>query len=81
MRIAQNRTGDEMERKIGEVFGVDGVKVRVEKNENGLCFSDAGRCPFFESRGKCKKYEGLRGPCTPENRADKTDVIFREVTE
>ena len=63
-----------MERKIGEVFELDGVKLRVEKTPTTLeCFG----C-FFEKNEFyiCRKYK-----CFPEERLDKTDVIFTKVKE
>ena len=63
-----------MERKIGEVFELDGVKLRVEKGEY-LCDG----CSLFDI--ECINLRSIRGDCNKVHRKDKTDVIFTEVKE
>ena len=58
-----------MERKIGEVFEVDGVKVQCVENIN---MRDCRYC-FFEHL-YC-----LDMPCMDFERIDKQDVIFEEL--
>lgn len=58
-----------MERKIGEVFEVDGVKVQCVENINGRdC------CDCFFAHLDC-----LDMPCMDIERIDKQDVIFEEL--
>ena len=57
-----------MERKIGEVFEVDGVKVKCVKNINGR---DCRYCFFAH-------LDCLDMPCMDIERIDKQDVIFFE---
>lgn len=69
-----------MERKIGEVFELDGVKLRVEEAV------DAGTpCDFCFLSNKwdwlCGIYDTKEGSCCKEDRLDNTDVIFTEVKE
>lgn len=61
-----------MERKIGEVFELDGVKLRVEMEVSGCdgCYLDGTEC--FNVR---------RDRCTVMSRLDKQNVIFTEVKE
>ena len=63
-----------MERKIGEVFELDGVKLRVEESEPWC-----GGCYLFDI--ECADLRNIRGDCNIEHRTDKTDVIFTEVKE
>ena len=65
-----------MERKIGEVFELDGVKLRVEKAE-ALCIG----CYLLGADIECTDLRSIRGDCNIEHRIDKTDVIFTEVKE
>lgn len=65
-----------MERKIGEVFELDGVKLRVEKAE-----SWCEGCYLFDIDMKCTDLRNIRGDCNVEHRIDKTDVVFTEVKE
>ena len=65
-----------MERKIGEVFELDGVKLRVEREaSNEYC----DKC-YFEY-GYCSEYVKYRGRCFSDYRTDNTDIIFTEVKE
>ena len=58
-----------MERKIGEVFEVDGVKVQCVENINER---DCRDCFFFF-------FDCLDMPCMDIERIDKQDVIFEEL--
>lgn len=67
-----------MERAIGEVFELDGVKLRVDKAESwceGCCLSD------IDIDIKCANSRSIRGDCSGVYRSDNTDVIFTEVEE
>lgn len=63
-----------MERKIGEVFELDGVKLRVEEGSS-LCYG----CCLFDI--ECINLRSIRGNCCGVDRTDKTDVVFTEVKE
>ena len=63
-----------MERKKGEVFEYDGVKLRVEK-ETDECYG----C-FFHCNSKCWKSGQIRGECLSDSRSD-GGVIFVKVNE
>ena len=65
-----------MERAIGEVFELDGVKLRVEEAEL-WCRG----CYLFDIDIECGGLRSIRGDCNIEHRTDKTDVIFTEVKE
>lgn len=65
-----------MERAIGEVFELDGVKLRVEKS-GPLCRG----CYLFDIDIKCSDLRNIRGNCNIADRIDKTYVIFTEVKE
>ena len=63
-----------MERAIGEVFELDGVKLRVEK-----CSYSCDGCYLFDT--ECSNLRSIRGECHEVYRIDNTDVIFTEVKE
>ena len=65
-----------MERKIGEVFELDGVKLRVDEAES-LCRG----CYLFDIDVECTDLRSIRGDCNIEHRTDEKDVIFTEVKE
>ena len=65
-----------MERAIGEVFELDGVKLRV-KESGPLC----RWCYLFDIDVKCSDLRSIRGNCNIVDRIDKTYVIFTEVKE
>lgn len=62
-----------MERKIGEVFELEGRKLKVEKTEYGECDG----CYFFER--EC--LQEIHGECCDGVREDNTDVIFKDITD
>lgn len=63
-----------MERKIGETFEYDGVKLRVEK-ETCIC-----KGCFFEGSFKCKESAQERGECQSASRSN-GGVIFVKVED
>ena len=65
-----------MERKIGEVFEHDGVRLKVVEVET-MEESPCGGC-FFDNWLRICDISVL-GYCLGENRTDKTDVKFIEV--
>ena len=67
-----------MERKIGEVFELDGVKLRVKKAVY-YCVS----CYLYENDIICglKRINKVIPECTISERKDKQSVIFTEVKE
>ena len=65
-----------MERKIGEVFELDGVKLRVDEAELGC-----RGCYLFDIDIECTDLRNIRGDCSEVHRTDNTDVIFTEVKE
>lgn len=65
-----------MERKIGEVFECDGVKLRVEPDVF-MC----RECYFNLDFDKwCKQYKSIRGECQKSSRSDR-GVIFKKVED
>ena len=64
-----------MERKIGEVFELDGVKLRVEKDKIRSCDG----CFFDDSFSSCQGSIFIRGFCVHANRLDAQNVIFTKV--
>lgn len=63
-----------MERAIGEVFELDGVKLRVKYHTFGCngCYFDGEYCEDVMRVG---------GTCVKYNRRDRQNVIFTEVKE
>ena len=65
-----------MERKIGEIFECDGVKLRVEP-DTCVCRG----CYFNSGFDKwCKQYKSIRGECQKSSRSDR-GVIFKKVED
>lgn len=64
-----------MERKIGEVFEWDGVKLRVEQ-ESRAC----NGCYFHQLKKWCDGNRSVRGECQSASRSD-GGVIFRKVED
>ena len=63
-----------MERAIGEVFELDGVKLRVDEAEY-WCEG----CYLYDNHEDCTDVSELRGGCGYYSRSDKQNVIFTEV--
>jgi len=62
------------ERKVGEVFEADGIRLKVKK----------GRCPswhFYPNSLHCIDYKFRMkvGLCSGEEREDYEDIIFKKV--
>lgn len=69
-----------MERKIGEVFDFDEVKLQVKyTGDNPYCYG----CYFFESKRTCNTvdYKNQAGACFRIDRTDNKNVIFVEVKD
>lgn len=64
-----------MERKIGEIFELDGVKLRVD-----IGTGDCSGCFFYKGLD-CFDCLFIDVKCCKCVRADETDVIFTEVKE
>lgn len=64
-----------MERKIGEVFELEGRKLKVEKAERGSCTG----CSLLNKN--CFDKRKVSGECVDEFRDDETDVIFKDITD
>lgn len=65
-----------MERKIGEVFECDGIKLRVEKERAGCA-----DCYFrLNNKMWCLRQKALRGECHKSSRSDR-GVIFKKVED
>lgn len=65
-----------MEHKIGEIFNLNGVKLKVEKTDN----KSNRRCQgcYLNTRDfECLANKA--GACDSKFRIDKTDVIFKKV--
>ena len=62
-----------MERKIGEVFEIDGVKLQVEEGSIG-CVG----C-YFDKDKECFDHWDITGECHWSARENKKGVIFKEV--
>ena len=65
-----------MERKIGEVFECDGVKLRVEP-DTCVCRGCYFNSSFYK---RCKQYKSIRGECQKSSRSDR-GVIFKKVED
>ena len=63
-----------MVREIGEVFELEGKKLKVEKAQPGSCTG----CGLLNEN--CFDKREVTGECVDEFRDDETDVIFKEVT-
>ena len=68
-----------MERAIGEVFGFDGVKLKVKRVNNRFCDG----CHFKQFNHECWQINGIEdtGLCSGSFRSDKNDVIFVRVED
>lgn len=64
-----------MERKIGEVFELDGHKLQVKRTKYGSC----NNCYFLERN--CFDKREITGECVDDFRSDNNDVIFIDVTD
>lgn len=63
-----------MERKIGEVFDCNGVKLCVTED-----IKSCVGCFFYENDISCSSYHGVIGKCNRIGRTDGKSVIFEEV--
>lgn len=63
-----------MERKVGEIFECDGVKLRVEQE------SQACQGCYFDQFEQCYRYRSVRGECQSASRSSR-GVIFRKVED
>lgn len=66
-----------MERKIGEQFEYNGVRLKVVKAKDHYCTG----CYFYDEATGCRCIELVEtiGYCTAINREDKKYVNFKEV--
>lgn len=62
------------ERKIGEVFELNGRKIKVVRQVN-----DCAECYFYGTGHGCDCFCHIAGECVGQYRKDKTDVVFQEV--
>ena len=60
-----------MERAIGEIFEIEGKKVKVVKGYV-LC----NKCFFFKIPCPCRVFMNIRGECVAEGREDNNYVYF-----
>ena len=67
-----------MERKVGEVFEYNGIKLKVVECENVEEFF-CGDCFFQSETGDCCVNEKCLGYCSYEYRKDNKDIIFKRV--
>lgn len=65
-----------MERKLGEIFELQGKWYKVIEDKKSVC-DKCVFCPIEESI--CSPYRDIIGHCFSGNRQDKTSVIFEEV--
>ena len=69
-----------MERKVGEVFEFNGIKLKVKiTNNSDVCYG----CYFDKLDDECRKIHVIEetGLCYDGFRGDKNDVIFVEVED
>ena len=68
-----------MERKVGDVFNFNGIKLKVMRTNNRLCDG----CHFEQFDNKCWQINGIEdtGLCSGRFRSDKNDVIFVRVKD
>lgn len=59
-----------MERKVGEIFEYEGIKLEVVETEDFSCHG----CYFLTLRRECSKQL-----CMRYNRKDKKNVVFKSV--
>ena len=67
-----------MERKVGEVFGFNDVKLQVKDIGKKACCDG---CYFDESEHKCFDAHNCTGYCHRPFRSDGKNVIFVEVED
>lgn len=67
-----------MERPLGEEFEMDGKKLRVDKSQSASC---EGCVLEMTDCFRKLDMEETYGLCMGDTREDRTDVIFREVSE
>lgn len=67
-----------MERKVGEVFEHNGVKLKVREFTHADGFT-CENCFFFGGIMDCMEDEQVVGDCSAFDRVDCIDVIFEEV--
>lgn len=69
-----------MERKVGEVFDFNGIKLQV-KDKGDCCFCNG--CYFYSFTGPCAVmyYKNQTGECFRQRRTDDKYVIFVEVKQ
>lgn len=63
-----------MERKVGEVFTVNGETLVVVEEDSQFCYD----CYLFQ-KGKCDSSD--QGPCLSRERSDGRGVIFKKVKD
>ena len=61
-----------MERKIGEIFEFEGVKLQVVKDHDGDCGMNSVGCYFLDDLEMCS----CRQKCFVSQRKDRTPVKF-----
>lgn len=64
-----------MVREIGEIFELEGRKLKVEKAQPGSCTG----CSLLNRT--CLDKRSVTGECVDDFREDNTDVIFKEITD
>lgn len=67
-----------MERKVGEIFEHNGVKLKVREFTQADGF-DCENCFFFGGIMDCMADNQVVGECSAFDREDFNDVIFEEV--
>ena len=67
-----------MERKVGEVFDFNGVKLQVKDD---CCKACCNGCYFEEPGDECFDAYGCTGYCHRLFRSDGKDVVFVEVKQ
>lgn len=67
-------------RKVGSIFLLNGVKLKVEQESDDFyCFNSEDKPCFFRSGGgKCKGLLRETGDCRPRYRVDHRAVVFIE---
>lgn len=67
------------ERKVGEVFSLDGKQYKVFQDDCNTCM----KCTFYNegARTCTERVKDIIGKCSRESRADHIPVYFLEVSE
>lgn len=67
-----------MERKIGEIFDYEGIKLKVIEDVKTTSCVNA-HCHFSYATVKCETFEKQIGSCQKKKRSDNINIHFEKV--